>query len=73
MMTGGGILVGAMRNDVVVGLFLDDVVACHARGLEGGAWLDAPDYFAAGSTRRVEEWRGNEGRAYPDLTTAHRS
>lgn len=72
MITGGGAVIDAMRPDVVRGVFIAAVVGPWTPGMEGGAWIDAPDYFAAGSTRRVEEWRGRECTARADLTVARR-
>lgn len=73
MMTGDQVLIHAMRPECVQGAFVSWAVSRLSPDLSGGAWLDAPDMLAAGSTRRVEEWNGNEGRARPVPTVARRS
>ena len=72
-MTGGGLLVCAMRPEVVEGDFGPDVVSNQAPALAGGAWLDAPDFLPAGSTVRDEIWHGTIGAAYAMPSQALRS
>jgi hypothetical protein len=71
--TGGGVLIYAMRHDFAPGDYLPDVVTSSSQSLAGGAWIDAPDVLPAGSTKRIEEWRGLNGTARPDITMATRS
>jgi hypothetical protein len=74
MKTGDGVLVcGEFREDTIQGAVISGLVSREAIGLEGGAWLDAPDYMPAGSTYREEAWRGNVGTATAQLTVANRT
>ena len=73
VITGGGVLIGKMRPEVVAGAWIQDFVSNQAPALMGGAWLDAPDYVAAGSTCRDEVWNGTVGTAYATARQAARS
>lgn len=60
MITGGGFVYKCIRREWCAGDPLPD----HCFGTElaqtGGAWLDAPDFFAAGSMRRYSYRPGVE-------------
>lgn len=71
--TGGGILIKALREDIAPGDYLPEVVTPRSQSLAGGAWIDAPDVLPAGSTMRIEEWRGLNGTARAEITMATRS
>lgn len=72
MNTAGGILIDIIRPEFVPGPFSRWVMASRLEE-DGGAWLDAPDFFPAGSMERRESWQGLVGTATIDQSRARRS
>lgn len=56
--TGGGFVFKRIRREWCAGDPLPDHCFGNELAQTGGAWLDAPDYFPAGSVRKVATFNG---------------